>query len=211
MAFSLKNVADIDKERQITVFGYLREQGRVNKLEIIKGIALICILFYGNDSDEWDPKCIHLSVTLTEKVITNRYEVFTNSYCQRICESGRFKWKFEMRGCKNPNKSFMIGIRMVEGTEIPPLDTFFSCAAKGYGFSALGGVLTDNEGFAVGRKYGIVCDDGAIIEMILDLDKLILSYVINGIDYGKAFNVKKSKYRAAVYMRSKGSTVTLLQ
>ena len=47
--------------------------------------------------------------------------------------------------------------------------------------------------------------------MILDLDELTLSYNIDGKDYGKAFDVEKSKYRAAVYLYNKGATVTLLE
>ena len=47
--------------------------------------------------------------------------------------------------------------------------------------------------------------------MILDLNKLKLSFIIDGVDYGTAFDVEKCKYRAAVFLRNKGDSVTILE
>ena len=63
-----------------------------------------------------------------------------------------------------------------------------------HGFSALNAVLTDDRGYALSKKYGVVFDDEAIIEMITDLDNLTLGYIINEIDYGKAFAIVQSEY-----------------
>ena len=43
------------------------------------------------------------------------------------------------------------------------------------------------------KKYGKQCYDGDIIEMILDLKKLELKFIINDEDHGKAFDVDKEE------------------
>ena len=47
--------------------------------------------------------------------------------------------------------------------------------------------------------------------MILDLNQFALSFIIDGVDYGKAFDVEQCQYRAAFYLLLKGDSVTLLQ
>ena len=45
--------------------------------------------------------------------------------------------------------------------------------------------------------------------MYLDFDKFMLGYKINDIDYGKSHDVKKGRYRAAVYMYEIDCCITL--
>ena len=47
-------------------------------------------------------------------------------------------------------------------------------------------------------NYGADCNTNGVIMMTLDLNKLSLSYSINGCDYGKAFDVENTQYRAAI-------------
>lgn len=63
---------------------------------------------------------------------------------------------------------------------------------------------------ALGKEYGVNPKNGSIIEMILDLDNLTLSYIIDGKDYGKAFDIEKGKYRLGLYMRVEGDSLTLM-
>ena len=46
--------------------------------------------------------------------------------------------------------------------------------------------------------------------MILDFDDLSLSFAINGTDFGKAFDIKADKYRAASYLYYDGNSLQLL-
>ena len=69
--------------------------------------------------------------------------------------------------------------------------------------------LTDEYGYGLGSKYGINPPNGSIIEMILDLNNLTLSFIIDDKDYGKAFDVENGKYRAAIFFK-KGDAITLL-
>ena len=80
---------------------------------------------------------------------------------------------------------------------------------KGYGF-ANGARLTNRRGYADGSDYGEKPKKGSIIDMILHLDNLTLSYVINGTNYGKAFSIQQGKYRLGLSMRGVGDSLTLL-
>ncbi len=70
--------------------------------------------------------------------------------------------------------------------------------------------LRQHEQYGEGPNYGISLVEGDIITMNIDLDALFLSFNINNKDYGKAFNIKKIKYRAAISFCSKGSSIELL-
>ena len=60
-------------------------------------------------------------------------------------------------------------------------------------------------------SYGFRVWSGSIICIVLDFNKLSLSYTINGTDYGVAFKIKKSKYRLAVSSRHKKDSIELLE
>ena len=62
-----------------------------------------------------------------------------------------------------------------------------------------------------GSKYGVRCKNGDIIEMILNLNTLCLSYKINEKNYGTAFkNIENTSYRAAITFFVNGEKVTLI-
>ena len=99
----------------------------------------------------------------------------------------------------------------------PPTDGFFSArgsrkSSNGYGFSCTDmSLVYPNGGYTGYKKYGVQSKNGDIIEMILDLDNYTLKYIVNGKDYGFAYDdIEKCKYRAALYMWYEGDTVTLL-
>ena len=47
--------------------------------------------------------------------------------------------------------------------------------------------------------------------MTLDFNKLCLSYKVNNINYGKAFDIENTSYRAVVSCYSKGNKFTLME
>ena len=62
------------------------------------------------------------------------------------------------------------------------------------------------------HKYGKECVAGDIVHMILDLDGMKLRFKVNDIDYGIAYRkIKKSKYRAAVWLYAKSDSVTIIE
>ena len=59
-------------------------------------------------------------------------------------------------------------------------------------------------------KYGVEVKNEDVVEMCLDMNTLVLSFSVNGIDYGKAFDVKQAKYRAFIVLGKKGNKIQLL-
>ena len=213
MTLNLQAISSIDKFRKLTVYGYIRTQEKENNLEIPKSIILVMILFYGDDTDEWDPEsmCKYVKV-LDDKTITREIEGFYgSSYGKVIIESGVFKWRLKINECKK--YGFLLGIRRVDDEETKlPIDTWFTKGGYqcGYGFYSRAAILTDKDGYALGKKYGVAPPNGSIIEMVLDLNNLTLSYIINGKDYRKAFDIEKGRYRLGLTMRKVPDSVTLL-
>ena len=156
---------------------------------------------------------------LSNGKVTQTNNLGGSSHCTKIIESGIFKWKFKIDECNNG--AFILGIWKCKNKAItPPLATWFTRDVNssvgnhfdaGYGFYSKNSCLTDEAGQACGKEYAITPPNGAIIEMILDLNQLTLSYVIDDTDFGKAFDVEKIKYRAAVFFYRKGDAITLLK
>ena len=70
--------------------------------------------------------------------------------------------------------------------------------------------MDPNKNAAKLKDYGVKIKDGDIIEMILNLIDLTLSYKINNTDYGKAYDVDKTSYKVAATLCAKNTKWTLL-
>lgn len=205
------DLEDIDVNRQMTVSCYIRKLEIKYDHEMPKEIIIVCILFYGNDKDEWDPKYISSTMELSDNTLTQRKREFGSSYGKLVIDYGIFKWKFKIH--ESTSYGFILGIRKIGEDEADlPTNTWFTNGGydKGYGFVSSAAKLTGNRGYANGTKYGIVPPKDSIIEMILDLDNLTLNYIINGKHYGKAYDIEKAEYRLGLHFYAKGDSVTLL-
>ena len=128
---------------------------------------------------------------------------------------GVHKWKFKVINLKQDigdgsDWTSCIGIyKLPSSTDVNdnidlPKDNHFLWENKmmsGYGFCAHSGKIKVYDGindYCVSSDYGVECKNGDIIEMIVDMNKLEMKYVINGIDFGTAFDIQCAKYRAAV-------------
>ena len=111
-----------------------------------------------------------------------------------------------MKSAEYEFPAFLIGIWRIQ-SHPPQTDTLFTSGKnKGYTFDLTGEKTDPKDGYCHGLKYGIDCVDGDVIEMILDLTQLTLSFKINDIDYGVAYeNIIKDKYRLGVWLYKKDS------
>ena len=217
MMTSSSQIENIDQHRKLSVYGYIHKSEAKYKQQIPMGIIYIIILFYGNNVDEWDKKYIGSQLKLTDRTITvsQRCSVTReSSFCSRIVHSGIFKWKFRIEEMENDietyrGRKFMIGI-WKDNDDEPPINTPFTWGGCGYGLEITGAILTNYKGYTIGNNYGVECKNGTIIEMILDMNKLTLGFIIDDVDYGKAFDVDKGKYRAAVCMIKSSDSITLI-
>eukprot|EP01084_Bolivina_argentea_P066711 121626_1 len=159
--------------------------------------------------DEFDSQCISKRMKYdsgTFSVVQLQDKCYASAYLKNVVEKGIHHWTFEICKITHSGQSTMsIGIWKVQ-QENPALNTFFTEGNnKGYAFCPEKAQLIDttNGGVNSGSSktaYGQVCKSGAIVEMTLDFNELSLSYVINGKNYGKAYNIIQAKYRAAVFL-----------
>ena len=137
-----------------------------------------------------------------------------HSLKSNIIEYGIHEWSFKLDKVKIENDwRSTIGLwRIQESNKSLPLNTVYCDGmAKGYGFiPGEARLIGTHNGRASGPEYGKVCNQGTIIDMIVDMNKLELSYRINGKKYGKAYDITEDKYRAAVNMYDNGDMITLL-
>ena len=121
MAFNPQNIPKVDHDRQCSVYGYIHQYEKSNQLIIPKGIILVLILFYGNDTDEWDPKYIGVYMKLSGKTLTQESDGRVSSYGTRIIESGIFKWRLKVNECvSSVTTGFMLGCRRVKSRDDAP-------------------------------------------------------------------------------------------
>ena len=135
--------------------------------------------------DEWEIK--NSSIGLLNNTVTrvDKHALFVYVYGKHIVKSGAFKWRFRV---EKINDAALFGI----------------------GIESLCNHRRDIFYMSKQRKKGVmICKDGWIVEMILDLNKLTVSFIVDGNKDTK--NVTKDKYRVYACFFRPGQSVTLLQ
>ena len=124
-----------------------------------------------------------------------------NAFGTIICDRGVYEWKFKINTTGQP-PSMIIGVWRIQDGKSPPTELYFTNGyEQGYGYYLNGEKLSITTGACTGEQYGKKCEAGDIVHMSLDLNKMELSYKVNDVDYGVAYdNIKESKYRAAVWI-----------
>lgn len=198
---NFKDGLTLSKKMQFTVYGYIHEHQSSSNLKIPQDIILLCLLFYG-DTDAWDPKCIPTTMKLDHKTLTQCRNAPANVCCQAIIESGSIEWRFRIEEA-NPFGMLKIGIWKIRSLQNqPPLTGYiYNMNANGYEYNVVN---------ALRDKYGMEYRSGSIITMTLDMNKLSLKYVLDGMDCGVLWTVEKCKYRAFVSMFCMNDSVTIL-
>ena len=108
--------------------------------------------------------------------------------------------------------NFVIGIRKLNAGPLP-INTYFSTGSKTtYAFRGASGYLDnhDSGGNGDGGKYGQILKQKDVIEMIVNFNDLTLKYIINNKDYGVAFKIEETEYKAAVNIKIIDDSIQLL-
>jgi len=172
-------------------------------------------------TDEWDPQLIGDRMELREDRVTftggrgRKIQTGNTAFMSRIVDRGVHSWCFEVDLRFSHWWSTTIGIWRCSNDSTPPRNDIFTLGEhRGYGFNPSEGTLVDpatgKVPIALPMNYGQRCIRVNVVEMVLDLDRLELKYIINGRDFGKAFSVEKGAYRAAVNLSQIGDSVQLL-
>ena len=212
---SLDHVKLVDSRTKDIVFGWIRKmQSNLPQNETYYTIpSLVChwCLLYYFLKESFDPDRIANGMKLSEDDSTLQTVEGTAHLQLEIGSSAIHHWKFkliESNGC-----SISIGICNTKNDPNNRLkDVTWSANANHENYGNIATSALKHQGGAR-SKYGRVCKVNDVIEMILDLNKSQLKYIVNGADYGVAFGGFKShdtSYRAVVSAFTDGSTIKLL-
>eukprot|EP01084_Bolivina_argentea_P121971 216167_1 len=198
------------------IAGYIRRFDEKNLLtyqiptDIIHLIRIFAVL------ERWNDKCIAYRVIINENDVMQWKNGPSSVYLMNVVESGRHIWTFKIETISNKytdikNKFMLFGIFKANEYNQNPDDIFIKRNNSGYGFIASHAHKSLPEvGGWIGYKYGKKCNKGDVIEMCLDFNDCSLSYRINQVAFGKAFDIDKTKYCGAVSMHYKKDKVFLM-
>ena len=172
------------------------------------------------EQDQWDQNQIGDLMILRNNVVTftggpRRESRGNTAFLSKVVNRGVHGWRFksDIRFCHWWCAT--IGIWKCSDDSFPPKNDIFTLGEhRAYGFNLSQGTLVNPQDGKVGKTpvdYGQICFGAKIIDMILDFDALELKFRINGIDYGKAFDIENTTYRAAVNLSRSNDSVQLLQ
>ena len=194
-------------------------------------IEALCLLYYRH-YDSWDEIEQYMIVQGNLISISEEYHdglhLYQTAFLKEICcNNFIYRWKFKIEKYNNGNWYWnnVIGVINVDDKENKELRFYqyhheenLSKNSRlmghfGYGFISSAAYLTNPKNHSqYGEQYGIMCKECDVIEMCLDLKNYHLSYIVNNVDYGKAFDVERNKrYKAAVTIDIKGNSLRLLQ
>ena len=206
----LQRFKKINIRHKCIVYGYIREiqstfPSDISYFNIHELIKQTCTLFFA-PIHEWDTNYISSRMEFIKESNSIIHKIYNNSGCSYLkdtFDSGVHHWKFKIDKVKPTNYwSCTIGLyAMRKG------DPKTNSALYGYGYKFNKGRLTGG-----GFQPGIKAKSGDIVEMHCDMNQLGLSFMVNGVDSGLAFeNIDKTVYKVAVNLYEKNDKVTLLE
>ena len=202
----IQNIKDI-------VFGFLNISRNVNNehkkerlYPSIIGYVCLCYYYIEDYYDEIDSRmslekatnCLYGLAPLSNKNAILHQSIDRSSGCVR--------WKFEIEQICDKGWGICIGICNGNYKNISSNRPYSLGDECGYGLVLPKGKLVKRGGISYLSKQYIDANKisrfkkGDIIEMYLNMNKLELGYVINGIDCGVAYKVEDAKYKAAINM-----------
>ena len=132
------------------------------------------------------------------------------AYLKQVVNSGIHQWKFKII---QHTSSCTVDIGIWKTKNIIVKDQYIRKKGKAYLYGAPFARLSKGDvadGNNPDYTFGKRCVEGDIIEMTLDLNKRELRFSVNARDYGVAFKVENTSYRAAVSIYYIKDSVQLL-
>eukprot|EP01084_Bolivina_argentea_P188273 324138_1 len=165
--------------------------------ETPKLVIKLCMVMY-YIQDEWDPNCVGIDQEINGNCLIHKGKTnsFCSAFCERIVDRGIHHWKFRIKTVSKRSSgwAFVLGIWKTKSSINPPKNSYFTRLSQGYAFVTDHGCMVNKTGGHYGEKYGKICEEGAVIEMIVNFEKLTLQYVIDGVDYGVACEIEDTSY-----------------
>ena len=208
------------------VSGFIHTQEIKLKIHSIPMDIIQLLLTFYVIKDEWDNKiCQREEIDLNKYTITNKScnGRYKNIYLRHTTDENRgiYHWTFKMINIPSDKQYIIIGITS-DNTPKQFYNVFDGTMFNGYsyGYNVGGGYLQSTL-IDSGRKYsyqaswrsslyydnnnsdgyGIQCGNNDIIDMYLNMNNKTLSYDINKISYGIAYeDITPNKYKGVVSM-----------
>ena len=144
----------------------------------------------------------------TNIITTHAKMEYASTFIKNIIKYGKYMCKFKINS-NITEWGIRFGIYKTNAGK-PGMDTY-SKTKKGcsYAFISHGYLESIDKPGSAGNKYGRSLKKNDDIIMIIDLNNNELSYIINDINYGKAFNIQNTSYKIGICLHP-GNSVQLI-
>ena len=211
---NLKLFSQVSRRSEYSVFGYIRDiqyklPQDIAYFNIPVSIYQICTLYF-HRFERWDPNKKDSTYEIIDDYTLHQTMYgWGSAFLTNIVEVGKHDWIFKLTEYP-AHKNVCIGI--VKMNKDKPTKSFLGCEpGTVYSFLANFALTNDHSARDIWEtSYGEICKSGDEIGMHLDLNKLTLSFSINGKDFGKAYDVDKCQYKAAINMTDAGCKLQLV-
>lgn len=196
-----------------------------NILRALPKIFIILIIDLLKPCDEWNKnikgkgiyinKCL-CSTTKNKKSRVLYDLIWGSVFGCKVIKNGIFIWEIKINKiCHNNGWNFLVGIiknnklymQKIKNSNLMKHSHNFN---EIYGWSCgIYNSLLNHKNYD--KKYGKTCNEGDIIQVILNLNNMTLSYKVNNIDYGIAYNnIIKTEYRIVVSIDGNDSEIQFI-
>lgn len=203
-------------KRELLVAGYVRNMETECRIKNIPKVISEVIYSFQKFCDEWDDKYSHknFKIDYVQNMITCTTDGMMTAYGSHKVESGKFTWRLRLKSytyCKSGAFPPYVGIIRDNDAELKRYENSNGWEDVGYQLSSAPTCFATDGDVAQDYKCSW-CKNGDVLEMTLDLDKKLLSFALNGTDYGGAFwDIQEDTYRLAISMLfCQGSEVEIL-
>eukprot|EP01084_Bolivina_argentea_P232705 392153_1 len=212
--FELSNFDGIDEMSRFAVFGFIRRfQKIILSSNIISNIPIpiyrICACYYYS-GEYWDKKCCGNSFKIHGKILIKTNKSYQTAFLSRVIKSGRHHWRFKLLSYPKP----FLRIGIFKNNCDPKTAIYYTIPSDKYTAYCIclqvAYILKHECKNEFANKYATKCQQNDIIDMYLDFNILQLSFSINDVYYGEAFQIDKCEYRAAINLLYAGTKIQLL-
>ena len=224
MAFKPRALKEISQRKKDLIFGYIKEVYENENGHIPNMINYLALVYFHVNNDLFDAYNTNWTLEIEKDCIKQPYKELLdpssmNTYLTNIASIGTHIWRFENNNTIT-NDADMIGIKNIEN-ELR-LTGYFDGKGASDGYSLfMGGLIRKQNEKNDSWKEELETwgnghiTKGTIVEMKLDFNHLELSFKVEWKKYepsiGKAYNIKKGAYRAAIGVHGDGNKcITLL-
>ena len=195
--------------KEMIVIGFIR---LFRRYDFHVPLSNIIFDYYG----AWESEISWISRNMRLKsnnIIDNKYSKSNNIkydsiFLKHNIYSGIYIYKFRIINIVYKDRDIWFGLYKIKHTKScsnkytfnrddPPSSYNWIC-----NFDGCGVLETSCNPSKPHKQYGCLIKNNDIIEMIIDLNSMKLSYSVNGFNYGVAFNITKSIYKVGIVIRN---------